>query len=100
MSSEKTPPPEVGEVNECGYSCGAPGIRPDSTTQSQRPATWDAESIEALGHYQRYMLEALKDNFNKVMDLARLAAAVEQVEPQCCKCPQAGKHVGTQGRQQ
>ena len=91
MSSEKTPPPEVGEVHGCGCSCGAPDPRPDSTTQRQHPAVWDAEAIDALGHYHRYMLESLKDNFDKVMTLARRAAAVEQEKTLYCKSTQAGR---------
>ena len=76
MSSGKTPPPEGGHVIGCDCSCEIPSSQPDSTTH--RPDVWDAEAIEALGHYHDYILESLKDNFNKVMTLACQAAVVEQ----------------------
>ena len=83
-------------MHGCACSCEATGSQPDSTTQ--RPAVWDAEAIDALGHYHRYMLESLKDNFDKVMTLARQAVAVEQEKALGRKSTQAGRR--QQGRQQ
>ena len=82
-------------MHGCGCSCGATGSQPDSTTQ--QPAVWDAEAIDTLGHYHRYMMESLKDNFDKVMTWARQAAAVEQEKTLSKERTQAGRR--QQGRQ-
>ena len=85
MSSEETPPPQEDGIHGCGCSCETP-VQPDSTTQRHRPTTWDTESLEAFNEYNKYMLESLKNNFERVMALARRVAAVEQERALYCWC--------------
>ena len=110
MSSKKTTPPQEdgGRGNGChcmqqaelvpahpdsGTQQGPDSStqqRPDSSTQ-QRPNTpLDKETLEVFQAYNRYVLESLQDNFDRVMAIAQQVTAAEHERDVHVRCSHVG----------
>ena len=94
MSSKKTTPPQEdggrGSGCHCMQQAGLVPTQPDSSTQQRPNTSWDKETLEVFKAYNRYVLESLQDNFDRVMAIAQQVTAAEHERDVHVRCSHVG----------
>ena len=89
MSSEQTPRLQEG-AEGLKQQAELTLAHPDSTTQQHPSQSWDKETLEVLRAYNRYVMESLQDNFDRVMAIAQQVTAAEHERHIHDRCTHVG----------